>query len=126
MSKSLPNSAVFIHDSPDEIKAKIKSAFCPEGNVAFNPILDWTKSIIFREEDSSFQVERPAKFGGNIEFYSYMELEEAYLKKKIHPIDLKNNVSQKIIEILKPAREHFAKPRIKKMREHMEELIVTR
>ena len=126
MSKSLPSSAVFIHDSPKEIKAKIKSAFCPEGNVTFNPILDWTKSIIFREKDSYLQIERPEKFGGNVEFHSYQELEDAYLSKTIHPLDLKNGVSQKIIEILKPARIHFEKEQIRKMRERMEELIVTR
>ena len=126
MSKSLPNSAVFIHDSPKEIKAKIKSAFCPEGNVTFNPILDWTKFIIFREKGSNLQIERPEKFGGNVEFHSYQELEDAYLSKTIHPLDLKNGVSQKIIEILKPARIHFEKEQIRKMRERMEELIVTR
>ncbi len=126
MSKSLPNSAVFIHDSPKEIKAKIKSAFCPEGVVTFNPILDWTKFIIFREKGSNLQIERPEKFGGNVEFHSYQELEDAYLSKTIHPLDLKNGVSQKIIEILKPARIHFEKEQIRKMRERMEELIVTR
>ncbi|MFX1377420.1 MAG: tyrosine--tRNA ligase [Promethearchaeota archaeon] len=126
MSKSVPNSAVFIHDSPNEIKEKIKSAFCPEGDIDFNPILDWTKSIIFREKNSYFQIERPKKFGGNLEFYSYQELEEAYMNKKIHPLDLKNSVSQRIIEILEPAREHFKKKGITKMWERMEELIVTR
>jgi len=126
MSKSLPNSAVFIHDSPKEIKAKIKSAFCPEGVATFNPILDWTKFIIFREKGSNLQIERPEKFGGNVEFHSYQELEDAYLSKTIHPLDLKNGVSQKIIEILKPARIHFEKEQIRKMRERMEELIVTR
>ncbi|MFX1323355.1 MAG: tyrosine--tRNA ligase [Promethearchaeota archaeon] len=126
MSKSLPNSAVFIHDSPNEIKEKIKSAFCPEGNADFNPILDWTKSIIFREQDAQFNIERSAKFGGDIEFTSYEELEEAYLNKSIHPLDLKNSVSNKIIEILKPAREHFKKPKISQMKEELERLLITR
>lgn len=126
MSKSLPNSAVFIHDDPDKIKEKIKSAFCPERNVVFNPILDWANSIIFRENDVHFQIERPIKFGGDIEFESYEELEEAYLNKKIHPLDLKNGVSEKIIEILQPARDHFKKSKINKMREELEELIITR
>ncbi|MFW9823630.1 MAG: tyrosine--tRNA ligase [Candidatus Thorarchaeota archaeon] len=126
MSKSLPNSAVFIHDSPNEIKEKIMSAFCPEGNADFNPILDWTKSIIFREQDAQFKIERPAKFGGDIEFTSYEELEEAYLNRSIHPLDLKNSVSNKIIEILKPAREHFKKPKISQMKEELERLLITR
>jgi tyrosyl-tRNA synthetase len=126
MSKSLPSSAIFIHDEPNEIKEKIKSAFCPEGNATFNPILDWIKSIIFREKDTLFQIERSVKFGGDIEFSSYQELEDAYLNKKIHPLDLKNSVSQKIIDILKPARDHFEKPKINKMREELENLLITR
>lgn len=31
MSKSKPDTCVFIHDSPEEIKRKMKKAFCPEG-----------------------------------------------------------------------------------------------
>jgi len=126
MSKSLPNSAVFIHNSPKEIKKKINSAFCPEGNVLFNPILDWVKFIIFREKGSHFLIERPAKFGGDLEFFTYQDLEEAFLNKKIHPLDLKNSVSNRIVDILNPARMHFEKPKIKKMKQELEELLITR
>ncbi len=126
MSKSLPKSAVFIHDSPNEIKDKIKSAFCPEGDVTFNPVLDWANSIIFREKDSSFLIERPAKFGGDVKFYSYKDLEEAFLNKTIHPLDLKSNMANAIVDILKPARDHFEKPSVKKMKEELEQLMITR
>lgn len=126
MSKSIPKSAVFIHDNPQEIKDKINSAFCPEGNITFNPILDWAKSIIFREKDSHFLIERSAQYGGDIEFFSYQELEDAFLDKEIHPLDLKNGIANKIIDILSPAREHFEKPKIKKMREELEQLMITR
>ena len=126
MSKSLPNSAVFIHDSPDEIKTKIKSAFCPEGNINFNPIMDWAKYIIFRNEDAHLLIERKSKFGGDIEFNSFEELKNSYLKKEIHPLDLKINMANKIIDILKPVRKHFEQPKIKKMEEELEELSITR
>lgn len=126
MSKSIPKSAVFIHDNPQEIKDKINSAFCPEGNITFNPILDWAKSLIFREKDSHFLIERSAQYGGDIEFFSYQELEDAFLDKEIHPLDLKNGIANKIIDILSPAREHFEKPKIKKMREELEQLMITR
>lgn len=126
MSKSIPDSAVFIHDTPDEIERKINSAFCPEGNILFNPILDWVKNLIFREQDAHFHIERPSKFGGNIEFYSYLKLEETYQNKEIHPLDLKKSVAREIIKLLEPARRHFEKPKIKRMREELEELIITR
>ncbi|MFW9929790.1 MAG: tyrosine--tRNA ligase [Candidatus Thorarchaeota archaeon] len=126
MSKSIPNSAVFINDDPKLIQDKIKGAFCPEGIVSFNPILDWVKHIVFNKNDSSLLVERKPKFGGDVEFYSYKEVEEAFLNKKLHPLDLKSAVAIKVIKILEPVRKHFEQPGIQKMKKELEELIITR
>jgi len=126
MSKSIPNSAVFVNDTPEEIKNKVKNAFCPEGNVTVNPILDWAKHVIFRNKDSTILIERKPKFGGDIEFNSYNELEKAFLSKSLHPLDLKIGVANKITEILEPVRKHFEKPHIQKMKKKLEELIITR
>jgi len=126
MSKSIPNSAVFVNDTPEEIKNKVKNAFCPEGNVSVNPILDWAKYVIFRNKGSNILIERPPKYGGDIEFNSYTELESAFLSKSLHPQDLKIGVADKIVEILEPVRKHFEKPHIQKMKKELEELIITR
>ncbi len=126
MSKSIPNSAVFVNDTPDEIKNKVISAFCPEGNVSINPILDWAKFIIFRNENSSIFIERKPKFGGNKEFNSYDEIENAFLSKSLHPLDLKLGVADKVIDILEPVRKHFEQPSIQKMKKELEELMITR
>jgi tyrosyl-tRNA synthetase len=126
MSKSIPNSAVFVNDTPEEIKLKVENAFCPEGNVTVNPILDWAKYVIFRNKGSNILIERKQKFGGNIEFNSYTELEKAFLSKSLHPLDLKIGVANKITEILEPVRKHFEKPHIQKMKKKLEELIITR
>ena len=61
MSKSNPNTCIFIHDSPEEIRRKINQAFCMEGETEFNPILDWTKHIIFNL-NSELEIKRPEKF----------------------------------------------------------------
>ena len=106
MSKSQPETCVFIYDSPEEIKQKIRKAFCPEKTVEFNPILDICKYIIFRER-KTFTIERPAKFGGTMEFQSYQELETAYKLGNLHPQDLKNAVAQELSGILEPARRYF-------------------
>lgn len=126
MSKSKPDTCIFIHDSPEEIRRKIKNAFCPEGEVEFNPVLDWVKYLIFRDEKSELLVERPQKYGGNITYYSYEDLEKDFLEKKLHPLDLKNAVAEKLIKILEPARKHFEQPRVKKMLEELEQMIITR
>lgn len=126
MSKSKPDTCIFVHDSPEEIRRKIKNAFCPEGETEFNPVLDWTKYLIFRDKKSELFVERPQKFGGNITYYSYEDVEKVFVEKKLHPLDLKNAVAEKLIKILEPARKHFEKPRVKKMWEELEEMIITR
>ncbi len=126
MSKSIPKSAVFIHDTPEEIKNKLKSAFCPEKDTNYNPVLDWAKYLVFRDEKSALKIERPTKFGGDITFNSYSELEDAFSKGNLHPMDLKNGVAEYLIRLLEPARKHFNTPRVKKMKEELDNLKITR
>jgi tyrosyl-tRNA synthetase len=69
--------------------------------------MDICKYIVFREK-SALRIERPAKFGGNIEFGSFQELESAYSEGKLHPMDLKNGVATELADILEPVRRYFA------------------
>ncbi|MDI6826494.1 MAG: tyrosine--tRNA ligase [Candidatus Aenigmarchaeota archaeon] len=108
MSKSKPETCIFVHDTKEDIKRKIGNAFCPEKVVDNNPILEYTKYIIFRKM-KKLEIERPAKYGGNIEVYSYGELEKMYREGKIHPLDLKNAVSEALDKLVKPIRKHFEK-----------------
>ncbi|HSV42354.1 MAG TPA: tyrosine--tRNA ligase [Methanomassiliicoccales archaeon] len=109
MSKSDPDSGILIHDSPEDIKRKIGKAFCPV-EVEGNPVLQIAKFVLFERLDT-FVLKRPEKFGGNLTFPSYEELEAAYLAGKIHPMDLKNNVGEVLSEVLAPVRDYFqAKP----------------
>jgi len=126
MSKSIPSSAVYMTDSIEETNKKIKDAFCPEGEIEFNPLLDWAKYIVFVGKQSKLEVKRPDKFGGDKTYSSYEELESDFADKKLHPMDLKNAMAIKINEILKPAREHFANPKIKKLKDEMDKLLITR
>ena len=82
--------------------------------------------MIFRNKGSTILIERKPKFGGDIEFNSYIELEKAFLSKSLHPLDLKLGVANKVIDILEPVRKHFEKPSIQKMKKELEELMITR
>ncbi|MEM2975058.1 MAG: tyrosine--tRNA ligase [Candidatus Bathyarchaeia archaeon] len=106
MSKSKPETCVYIYDQPEDIRRKISNAFCPEKQVQYNPVLEICKYIIFREL-KAFKIERPAKFGGNIEFHTYEELEKTYRDGKLHPMDLKKAVAEELIKILTPVRKYF-------------------
>ncbi len=105
MSKSQPSSAIFIHDSEKEIFDKMKKAYCPE-KVEGNPVLEIAKYIIFHER-KEFAIDRDAKYGGNLEFGNYLELETAYSSKKLHAMDLKAAVAKELNAILEPVRKHF-------------------
>jgi len=106
MSKSIPSESIFVHDSPEAIKAKIEKAFCPPKEVNFNPVLEIVKYGIFPVVNA-FHLIRPEKYGGETVYESYEALEKDYLKGLIHPLDLKVSVSQALIEILKGVRERF-------------------
>jgi tyrosyl-tRNA synthetase len=126
MSKSIPNSAIYMTDTEEEVDKKIKNAFCPEGDTDFNPLLDWAKYIVFINSHSKLEILRPEKFGGNKTYQSYDELVKDFAEKQLHPMDLKQAMAKKLNEILAPAREHFADHHRKKMKEEMEKLIITR
>jgi tyrosyl-tRNA synthetase len=106
MSKSKPWTAIFIHDSEEEIKVKLQKAWCPERQTEFNPILEIVKHVIFHERET-FEIERPAKFGGTLRFQNYEELEREYSQGKVHPQDLKNAVAKELAKILEPIRKYF-------------------
>jgi len=126
MSKSIPSSAIYMVDNEQEIRKKIAGAFCPEGEIEFNPLMDWAKYIIFINDKSKLEVKRPEKFGGDVVYDSYEKLEKDFSEKKLHPMDLKNAMADKLVEILKPAIEHFSNPKIKKLKEEMDKLLITR
>jgi tyrosyl-tRNA synthetase len=126
MSKSIPNSAIYMTDDEKTIRSKIASAFCPEGEIEFNPLLDWAKYLVFINNKSFLEVKRPDKCGGNKTYSSFEELVKDFSEKKLHPMDLKNAMAEKLVEILKPAMEHFSNPKIKKLKEEMDKLLITR
>ncbi|KXK11614.1 MAG: Tryptophan--tRNA ligase [Microgenomates bacterium OLB23] len=106
MSKSKPDTAIFMTDTQEDIERKITKAWCPEGIVDENPILEYCKYILF-EKFPSLTINRPEKFGGAITFTSYTELEQAFVHKDVHPMDLKMTVIALLDQLLEPVRRHF-------------------
>ncbi len=106
MSKSDPNSGIFIHNTDDEIRNKIKKAWCEEANIKNNPLLEISKNVIFHEFDE-IKVERPEKFGGNVNYASYNQLETDFAAKKLHPMDLKQTVGNYLVKLVSPIRDNL-------------------
>ncbi|RLG13699.1 MAG: tyrosine--tRNA ligase [Candidatus Nanohalarchaeota archaeon] len=106
MSKSNPMSAIFMTDDKDTIAKKIAKAYCPIKQAQENPILEYLKYIIF-EKQKTFRIERPQKYGGNLEFDNYSAVEKKYTDGEIHPADLKAGVAQSLNCLLEPTRKYF-------------------
>src|SRR3990167_5487161 len=131
MSKSMPDSAIFMTDTTEDIKRKINKAYCLEGDIKENPILEYFKYIIFESLErlgiNEVKIERPEKFGGNISFKSYGELEISFAEKKVHPMDLKAVLIKYLDQLIEPVRRHFEEnAEAKKLLEQVRSFQVTR
>lgn len=110
MSASVEKSKIDLLDLPEVVKGKISSAYCPAGVVEENGILAFTKYILFTlKEDRKelFIIKRPEKYGGNLEYKTYEDLERDFVVQKLHPLDLKNTVAEEINKLLDPIRKKF-------------------
>ena len=126
MSKSNPDSAIFMTDTAEQIKKKIGKAYCPEGQLEDNPLIEYCKHLIF-EMSSSFEITRQKKFGGDVSFSDFENFAKAFAAKEIHPMDLKNAVAGALDALVKPVREHFEKnSAAKKLREEIKQYKITR
>jgi len=103
MSSSSGNY-ISVADSIEEIEKKCQKAFCPP-ECEENPILQIFQYHIFPRA-GAITVKRPAKFGGDREFLRFEDLEEAYRKGEIHPLDLKKAAGIYLADVLSCVREY--------------------
>ena len=106
MSKSIQGSGISILDSYDEIKKTLRGAYCPEKKVEDNPVLQICELIIFPHLEK-LKIKRDKKFGGDLEFKDYKNLEKVYRAGKLHPLDLKNSVAESLEILIKPIRDKW-------------------
>ena len=109
MSSSDENSKIDLLDGPDAVKKKINSANCPVA-VEDNGVLAFMKHVIMinkSDKKENLTISRPEKFGGNLEYSNYLDLEQDFLSKKLHPMDLKTSVADEVNKFLEPIRERM-------------------
>ena len=104
MSSSQGNY-ISVADSEEEIRKKCQRAFCPP-EIAENPILQIFQHHIF-PRIGEITIRRPEKFGGDRTFSAYGELETAYGKGEVHPLDLKKTCGESLAGIFAPVREYI-------------------
>lgn len=114
MSSSVANTKIELTDSPKDIKKKINKAFL-EPKSLDAPIFEFINNIVFpicSIKKIDFVINRDEKYGGIISFKTYDELTTSYLNDVICPPDVKQGVSDFLINLLEPIRCHFQSPEL--------------
>ncbi len=125
MSKSKPDTCIYMHDTLEDLKRKITKAYCPEKTIDGNPLFDYLKHLVFKRY-LKIRIDRPEKFGGNLEV-NYDELVAIYQEGKLHPLDLKNAVVFYLNEMIQPVREYFQNNKhAKELYEEVKKYSITR
>lgn len=118
MSKSDPDSAIFMEDTPEDVERKIRNAYCPlkpddtvVGKVAaedmqlvqddlMNPCLDYLKYVLFCKPGYVFTA------GGHL-YSDFEAAKKAFLEGVISENLLKDRLVEEINKLLDPVRRHF-------------------
>jgi len=108
MSASDVKNKIDLLDSEKETERKVNSAYCKEGDIKDNGVLAFCEYFLFPYK-GKLKIERAKKFGGDVHYENYKELENDFVKKKLHPADLKKMVSGELNILLEPVRKKFEK-----------------
>jgi tyrosyl-tRNA synthetase len=128
MSKSDPDSAIFMEDAAEDVERKIMQAYCPSKeqepkiseikeeeeqedagkqsmhltvDTLKNPCLDYIQNIIFSPPDASFSV-------GETTYTDFESVRSAFVSGEISELHLKRGLVSELNQLLEPVRTHFS------------------
>jgi len=101
MSKSDPNSGIFINDTDEMITKKINKSWCEQGKIFDSPLVDIVDSIILPKLEK-IKIESR---NGTLEFNDWIQFIDSLGEVDIHPADFKDAVADSLIKIISPLRE---------------------
>ncbi|KAG9355635.1 hypothetical protein JZ751_000473 [Albula glossodonta] len=114
MSSSEEESKIDLLDKKEDVKKKLKKAFCEPGNVQNNGVLSFVKHVLFPLH-AEFVIKRDAKWGGDKVYTAYEKVEQDFAEELIHPGDLKASVEVALDKLLDPIRKKFERPDLRKL-----------
>ncbi|WP_372910351.1 tyrosine--tRNA ligase [Salinigranum sp.] len=104
---------ISMEDSTEDLAEKVNSAYCPptadpepddEGNERENPVLQIFQYHVFPRFEEVV-VERPEKYGGDLEYERYEALAADLESGELHPADAKSALAASLDELVAPGRE---------------------
>jgi len=119
MSASDQKTKINVTDTVSQIKKKINSTYCLEGDVDDNTLIILLQRVIFPSLNRigvPFQIQKPAKFGGELITYEkFNDVMSDFSEKKLHPADFKLGILTALAHILEPVRTRFETPEMKSL-----------
>jgi tyrosyl-tRNA synthetase len=127
MSSSNPGTMFSLHADEETIAERIEQAYCPQGMgqvrddagkaeawglaeddelLDHNPVLQISKYFVFGA-DEDLEIERPEEYGGDSEYSDFDSLYEDIQSGELHPQDLKNGVTDYVVDRFEPVRNRF-------------------
>ncbi|KAK7198524.1 tyrosyl-tRNA synthetase [Novymonas esmeraldas] len=116
MSKSDPDSAIFMEDTEEDVTRKIRQAYCPRVQQSThavaedgapvaaddrNPVLDYLQCVVYARIGAAATID-------GVTYATYDDLEQAFLSAAISEEALKSCLIDEVNALLAPVRHHFA------------------
>ncbi len=119
MSKSDPDTAIFMEDTEEDVKKKVNKAFCPPKIVKDNPCIEYLEHMVLPKLGS---ITIKLETNETKTFTNIQEVKDEYETGNIFPGELKSSLIIGLNQILEPVRQHFktdenAKELLKKVNE---------
>ena len=102
MSKSDPNSAIFMEDSREDIERKIRQAWCPidAANIKKNPLLDYLRTLVYHMPGKEMII-------GDKVYKTIDDIEAGLSSGNIQPDHLRSAVIDLLDSMLVPVRKQI-------------------
>jgi tyrosyl-tRNA synthetase len=106
---------ISMEDDRDAITEKVNSAYCPptadpeptdDGIERENPVLQVFEYHVFPRFETVV-VERPAEYGGDLEYEAYEPLETDLESGELHPADAKGALAEYLDRLVAPGRDQL-------------------
>ena len=105
MSKSQPNSALLLHDTPEQIRKKMRKAYlAPEDE--HSPVYELAEHIVF-PEFGVLEVRPDPRFGEPSDWTSLESFRAAVMSGELHPLDAKFAVADGLAKGLESVQKYF-------------------
>ena len=107
MSKSEPNSALILHDTPEQIRKKMRKAYLDPSDEN-SPVYELVEHVVL-PEFGVVEVRPDPKFGTPSDWTNLADFKQAVMSGELHPLDAKFGVADGLAKGLESVADYFTK-----------------